>query len=176
MERFLERFQVDYDSGESFRELQEKLFHHVREEIKKRVGANPDKYRVVLLQNNIPKAPKVIKSEKKIEAASCNATGDPPDPGEMTLETCDICNFEQKSNSQQLKKLSQDETEAVKFIHTQGGEIKVLCQDHYKKTFKSFSGLNKKCSNPFGLPQHSAKNRLASLSIETVADIKRYIM
>ena len=62
IKRFLERFQVDYDSGDSFRELQEKLFQHVREEIKKRVGANPDKYRVVLLQNNLPKAPKPLKS------------------------------------------------------------------------------------------------------------------
>ena len=172
---FLGRFNIEYDKEESFRYLQEKLFHYAREEIKKRVGADPDKYRVVLIQNNLPKAPKPSKSDKKVEAASSIATGDPPDPGEMTLSTCDVCNFEQKSNNQKLKKLSQDEIEAVKFIYKQEVGIQFLCQDHYKTTFKSFSGLNKKCSNPFGIPQHSSKNRLASLNIETVADIKRYL-
>ena len=168
---FLEKFQIEHESEDSFCDLQEKLFHHAREEIKRRVGADPDKYRVVLIQNNLPKAPKPSKP-KKMEDVTNLASGDPPDPGQMS--TCDICNFEQKSNNQKVKKLSQDETDAAKFIHKEG-EVQFLCQDHYKTTFKSinFKGLNKKCSNPFGLPQHSSKNRLASLDIATVADIKR---
>ena len=76
------------------------------------------------------------------------------------IGSCDVCvnlkpaqTFQYKVS--ELQKLSQDESEVVKFIHSNiHCDINFMCPNHYKSTFKKFVGLNKICSNPMNKENH----------------------
>jgi len=152
IKELINMFNIEFNENEDVHDvLREKVFSHVRSELHKRVKGDIDQYKRLLIQLSLP-------SEPKIACCVCLNI-----PGGTKVY-----------NRAEIKKLSQDESEVVKFIHSNiHCDINHMCPNHYKSAFKKFVGLNKICSNPMNKENHKSKARLTVLKMELLADIKR---
>ena len=96
-------------------------------------------------------------------------------PQNQNDDRCDVCMNEAEASCQHsnLKYLSENEILVAKF--TIAFPVRKLCPRHWKKTFNSFRGQNKICPDPLDLEGHQRRTtRLQELSLDELADIKRY--